>query len=123
MSARDSDADFAAMLDWRAAQAETDAALAAVEAQLDAERDEAVRQEIARIERRIANMTPREQSRATALALTMRKQRLERIERIERGELCERCGGADIEHTSAITPLFCCKDCNHVVLDLRGAEV
>ena len=44
-------------------------------------------------------------------------------ERIESGKLCERCGGTDIEHTSAITPLFCCKDCNHVVLDLRGAEV
>ena len=79
MSARDSDADFAAaMMDWRAAQEETDAALAAVEAQLDAERDEAVRQEIARIERRIAHMTQREQSRATALAMTMRLQRLRR---------------------------------------------
>ena len=79
MSARDSDADFAAaMMDWRAAQQETDAALAAVEAQLDAERDEAVRQEIARIERRLANMTEREQSRATALALTLRLQELRR---------------------------------------------
>ena len=79
MSARDSDADFAAaMLDWRAAQAETDAALAAVEAQLDAERDEAVRQEIARIERRIANMSEAEQTHATALALTMRLQTLQR---------------------------------------------
>ena len=79
MSARDSDADFAAaMLDWRAAQEETDAALAAVEAQLDAERDEAVRQEIARIERRIANMTPAQQTHATATALTMRLQTLRR---------------------------------------------
>lgn len=48
MSARDSDADFAAaMMDWRAAQEETDAAL-------DALRDEAVRQEIARIEAHFA---------------------------------------------------------------------
>ena len=93
------------------------------EAEWAAESTELRRAEIVRLDRIIASMSPADQTHATALALTMRKQRLERIERIERGELCERCGGADIEHTSAITPLFCCKDCNHVVLDLRGAEV
>ena len=39
-------------------------------------------------------------------------------ERIERGELCERCGGTDIEHTSAITPLFYCRECLHAWFDL-----
>ena len=79
MSARDSDADFAAaMLDWRAAQEETNAALAAVEGHLASERDQAVRDEIARIERRIANMSEAQRSHATALALTMRLQTLRR---------------------------------------------
>ena len=77
MSARDSDDDFeAAIMNWRAAQQETDAALAAVEAQLDAERDEAVRQTMERIERRLANMSEAQRSHATALALTMRLQTL-----------------------------------------------
>ena len=79
MSARDSDADFAAaMMDWRAAQEETIASLDALEAALDAELDSRVWNEMARIERRIANMSEAERTHATALALTMRLQSLQR---------------------------------------------
>ena len=48
--------------------------------------------------------------------------RAEREARINAGLECGRCGKHDIEHSDAIVPLFACRDCGEVRLDLRGCE-
>ena len=92
-----------------------------LEAEWAAESATARAADIARLNRMLASFSPAKSTTAFALALTMRKQALERAERearIERGEICERCGGTDIEHTSAITPLFYCRECMNAWFDL-----